>query len=299
MEDRKQEDLDMINVFSSVSKLLKGIFGAIGWLIEFSLRKIRPLLLWMLLFVVIGISLRYTQKTYYSSDLSMSHIRFDNDYCRTMVNNLKAYLSGNGDIQELARELNMSVAQTGKIKSIRYEDLNDHMAGKYSDSTLVLLPFKIEVEVYNNDVLDTLEVKLLNYLENNEYALRRKEIDKIAIGKIEQKINEEIKETDSLKKLVNQSIVARGTGNGMIIGEPIDPVAVYKRGLDLYERNLLLSKKQQLNNSFEIIVGFIKQPTPSNPGMLSFILTGLLTGYIIGMILLLRKEYRNKSSQRA
>ena len=299
MEDRKQEDLDMINVFSSVSKLFKAIFGGIGWLIEFSIRKIRPLALWMLFFVVIGVALRYTQKSYYSSDLSISHIRFDNDYCRTMVNNLKIYLSGNSDIDELARELDMSVAQAEKIKSIKYEDLNDHMAGKYSDSTLVLLPFKIEVEVYNNDVLDTLEVKLLNYLENNEYALKRKEIDKIAINKIEQKINEEIKETDSLKKLVNQSIVARGAGNGMIIGEPIDPVAIYKRGLDLYERNLQLSKRQQLNNSFEIIVGFIKQPTPSNPGMFSFILTGLLTGYIIGMVLLLRKEYRSKNSKPA
>ena len=52
-------------------------------------------------------------------------------------------------------------------------------------------------------------------------------------------------EIDSLKQIVNQSIIPRVTGNGIILGEPIDPVSIYRRAMDIFDKQLVLAKKQQ------------------------------------------------------
>lgn len=295
MEEKKQEDLDMIYLINSIKKFFIGIIRSIQWVLDLSIKKFKQLSLFLLVSIGLGYLLFNSQKPFYTSELSVSHIRLENDYCQQMIDNLNSLLIGTSDRTNLSSALSLSVENAKEIKKISYVPLNSNISEKFADSINVLLPFKVVVEVYSNDVLDTLQNRLMGYLENNTYANRRKQIELNSLLKTENRIEEEILETDSLKNLVNQGIVPRGSGNGIILGEPIDPIGVYKRGLELYERELLLKKKQILNNSFELMVGFAKKPKPSNPGLIFYVSICLLFGYVIGIIWISKKEMRKKA----
>src|SRR6185436_10890765 len=130
------------------------------------------------------------------------HTRFDNDNCRILVNSIKGFIiPGSAEQPLLARELNISVPMANQIKSVEYAVLNERLMERFKDSIHVMLPFKIEVDVYDYTILDTLEKKILNYIENNEFITKRKEIDLVILENTQRRINEEIAETDSLKNL--------------------------------------------------------------------------------------------------
>jgi hypothetical protein len=292
MDNSKQEDLDTLYVISSLKKALLSLLRSIRWLLAFSIDKAKALSLFILFFTGLSIGLYLLNPVYYSSRMTLSHIRVDNDYCYELIDNLNSIIDHAKGNTELGKILGLSEPLAKNIKRIKYDVLNDNLAKRYSDSSTVLLPFSIVVDVYDNSVLDSLQKGFLNYLESNDYAIRRKTIDEEALLKTEKKLKEEILENDSLKLLVNKSIVPRATGTGIILGEPIDPVSVYKRGLELYEREISLNKKKLLNNSFELIVGFSKKTKPANVGLLFYVMAGFLFGYFTGLLVLLNKRFK-------
>jgi hypothetical protein len=182
-----------------------------------------------------------------------------------------------------------------QIQNIEYAPLNENIEKRFADSVSVLLPFKVLVEVYELEILDTLQIAILNYFESNEFALTRKKLEHDEFNKTEERVKKEIIEIDSLKQLVSKSIVPRGTGSGIILGEPIDPVLVYRRGLELFERQLQLSKKQTLNDSFELMVGFNKSAKRADLGIELYIFLGLLFGYISALLWLVRAKTNGKT----
>jgi len=289
MEDKKQEDLDMLYVLRSIKNGILNIFRSIIAVFEFSIKNIKTLLLFIVVFTALFLGIFFLQKPYYTSTLSISHIRVENDYCYQMITNLNGYIDNKSNYG-LAQQLGLDPRMAEKIISIKYLSLNENIAIRFTDSVSVMLPFKVKVEVYDNSILDSLQNKILNYLETNEYAQTRKELEKLSLEKTEKRIDTELVEIDSLKRLVNKGIIPRSTGIGIILGEPIDPISVYKRGMELYEKKLLISKKKQLNNSFELMVGFTKSPKTSNSGGLLYALIGILSGYVIGMLWLAKKH---------
>lgn len=295
MEDKRQEDVDMLSILTNIKKGAIALLRSIVWLFRFSYKKFFTLLIFILICTGLSLGIYAITKPYYTSHFSISHIRFENDYCREMISGLNSYIIGSKDRTELARELSIPVADAKNIKSIKYFPLNEHIAERYADSAFVLLPFKVEVQVYDNGILETLQNGIMNYLESNDYATRRKSIEKQSLDSAEKKIREEILDNDSLKKIVNQGIVPRGTGNGIVFGEPVDPVAVYKRGMELHEKQLLLNKKRQLNNSFELLVGVTRSSEPTNSGLFFYILTGIIVGYIVGLLWLVNRRFNGAS----
>jgi hypothetical protein len=153
----------------------------------------------------------------------------------------------------------------------------------------VILPFKVEVEVDNISVLPELQKGIVNYLENNEYASKLKEIDKTSLRQIEVKLDKDLNNLDSLKRILEKSIVPQNTGNGIILGEPINPITVYDISLKLYEKKLQISNKQKMNNSFNVMVGFAESKS-NGKGKVYFILIGILIGYFAGLLFLKRKK---------
>jgi hypothetical protein len=292
MEDQKQEDLDIQYVFKSIKKGISGFLNSILWLINFSFKKILQLSVFVVIAVGICLGAYYMEKPYYRSELFISHIRLDNDYCYEMIRNLNSLINESRENADLAEKLQLKPELAKSIKQISYKSTNDKLAKQYTDSTSVLLPFKVEVEVYDNEVLPDLQKGILNYLESNEYAIQQKQIKKESLDLVELRIKDEIKEIDSLKRLVNLSIIPRGTGNGIILGEPIDPVSIYARAMISYEKLMDVNKDKLLNDSFHLMVGFNKNYKVAGHGKLFYIALGCLIGYIIGLLFLLRKNIK-------
>jgi hypothetical protein len=282
MENNRQDDLDMLTLFGSIKLAIKRIFKSIGNVIRISLRNFITIGIFVVVAVALFVGLYLLGKPYYASELLVTHTRLDNDYCKEMVENLNTYTDSRTQNKDLGEQLKLSVRLAKEVKRIEYKPVNENLAKRFTDSTHVLLPFIVRAEVYDKIVLDSLQTALLNYFEQNTYANRRKAIDILQASQMETRLLGELKEIDSLKQIVAKGIIPRATGQGIIMGEPIDPVGIYKRGMEVYEKLQAVRKRQVLIESFEVTVGFSRSARRASAGKLSYIAVGLLIGYLAG-----------------
>jgi len=285
----EEKEIDLLFIFRSIKKGFLNLFKSIGELIFFSIKNIKTLLIFIVIGVSIGAGIFFLKKPLFDSVLTMSHTRLNNGQCEDMVNSLTK-TAINDTI--LARKLNVDVKLAKQIKSISYVSLNKI---KDADSLLNISDFKIEAKVYNASILDTLQKKILNFLESNEYATKRKEINRLYLDKYEERVKSQILAVDSLKRIVDKSILPRSIGNGIILGESIDPVKVYQEGMNLYKSQLNINEERELNNSFEVIVGF-SSPVPLNSLLLN-IIKGFIISLVLGLLWLLIKKYNFEHNQ--
>lgn len=291
MKDYNSNDeIDLRSVYHSITKGFLMFFKTIKNSILFSLENIKILIVFIIIGVSISIGIFSLRKTVYVSDLTISHSRLNNGECYSLINNLTNLRNnyGNNNDSVLANKLGINIQIAKQIKSISCRALNESLEKNYKDSAFILLPFKIEAKVYSTFILDSLQNGILNYLEANEYASKRKKINRDYLDKFEEKIKIEIIAIDSLKRIVDKSILPRSLGNGIILGESIDPVKVYQEGMNLYKSQLYINEQRELNNSFEIMTGF-SPGIPSNSIWLNVVI-GFISGAIIGFLWLYRKK---------
>lgn len=289
-ENNTSEEIDLIAIFAGIKKGISGLFRSFGNLINFSIKNLKTLLLFSIIGVSISIGVFSLKKKTYLSDFTVSHSRLNNNECYTLINTLTELRDNTNSNNEkiLADKLCINVEAAKQIKSISCKALNETLEKNYKDSAFVILPFKIVVIVYDPSILDTLQKGILNYLESNEYSTKRKKINRDYLDKYEEKIKNEIVAIDSLKRLVAKSIIPRSNGNGIILGEPIDPVKVYQAGMDLYRVQLSINEQKEFNNSFEVIIGF--SPVTPATSLLSHIVSGFFVSFLFGLIWAYRRS---------
>lgn len=287
--NKSEEEINLLSIFSIAKNKFICFLQFIKELISFSIKNIKTLLIFIILGVSISIGLFTVKKTVYISDLTISHSRLNNGECYSMINTLnKIRDNASSSDTILAEKLGIEPIMAKEIKSISCKALNEALEKNYKDSAFVLLPFKIEVNVYSTSILDSLQKGILNYLESNEYVAKRKKINKEYLDKFEERVKEEIIAIDSLKIIVDKSVIPRSNGNGIILGEPIDPVKVYQTGMELYKSQLNINEQKELNNSFEIIVGF--SPGIPSSSLFLYIITGFFISLILGLFWIFRKK---------
>lgn len=295
MKNSTTEEIDVFSILQSIKNGFVSFLSSIRRLIYFCLKNIRTVIVFCILGIAIAVGLFLLKKTVYTSELTISHNRLNNSECYTLIGGLARLIenSNTANIRTLSQKLGISVNEAQQIKKISSWSLNESLEKTYKDSAFIILPFKIEVKIYDPSILDNLQTGILNYLESNEFASKRKGLNQQYLEKYQAKIKSEIIAVDSLKQIVNKSIIPRGTGNGIILGEPINPINVYQAGLDLYKQQLKIDEQQQLNNSFEILVGF--SPAIPSASVLLYIFWGGLISFVASMLWLFGMRVRESN----
>lgn len=288
-DQSKQDETDLLFILKSFKNGILNLFHSIGRLIDFSIKNIWLLLVFALVGIGAGIGLHTIKKPTYSYSMCLSHVRLDNDNCELLVNGLADLINPESN-SVLAKKLNVSIDIANSIKDVEYKTLNERVEKLYSDSTHTMLPFQVKIKVKDSGVIDSLQKGILYYLESTDYATKLKAIEKISLDDLELKIKNNLVQLDSLKHTVDNSIAPRATGNGIILGEPVDPVLVYKIDLEMYKQLVKIREKQALNNSFDVMMGFIPNPSESSKGVVFYAFFGMLISYIFGLIYISRKQ---------
>lgn len=297
MEDNNhQEEIDMIQILKNTKNAFSDIIQSIANVVTFPIVYFKTILLFVLIGIGIGVGMYFIKRPVYITSLSIISNRFNNDNCIQLINTLEDITDDKNNSPILAKKLNISHEYAEQVKSIVYEPLNAQIEKLYKDSISRNFPFKITVKVYNVSILDSLQAGILHYLEFNDYLLKRKEIKKQSLEKFGERIKNEIIALDSLKRIVNQSIVSHNKGTGLILGEPLNPVTVYQKTMELYKIELTNLEDQELNNSFEVLDGFTKFIQPSWPKLWLNLLLGSFLGYLFG-IQWVRRVQKNKPVQ--
>ena len=285
MSEQKQNnaEIDLYYFFKPLGTALRKI----GQGIDFALRKFRANALIfgiiVLLITLAGYSARYILKpAYQTHGIFISNI-LPGKYCSILLQNLNA-IKGEGNRPILAHQLKISNEAAEDILGISMSNMRDTFLIEKKDSTLSL--FKITLTLRSIQHLDTIQWALVNYLENNEYAIKRKEARRRALELLKATLNSKLESLDSLKKIVNSSIVPRSQGNGIILGEPIDPVSVYQAEMGYYREQLNIDQALATIDNIEVIQPFLKLSHTNYPRynrilQLFFIASLAVAGFVV------------------
>jgi len=257
MSEQKQNsaEIDLYYFF----KPLFTVFKKIGKGLDLAGRKIRRNIFAFAVIVILitaaGFSLRFILAPAYRTEgIFISNI-LPGKYCSLLLKNLNS-LKDKKNKPVLAHQLKIGNEAAEDIQSISMSSMRDTFLIEKKDSTLSL--FKITLVLKTMQNLDTIQSALVNYLENNEYALKRKEAKRKALQAMKANLNSKLESLDSLKKIVNSSIVPRSEGKGIILGEPIDPVSVYQAEINYYREQLSIDQALATIDNIEIIQPFLK-----------------------------------------
>ena len=149
----------------------------------------------------------------------------------------------------------------------------------------LLQSFILHIHLKKMDHLDSIQRALVNYFENNEYARKKKEETTIALQALRQNIIGRIASLDSLTPIVNSSVIPRSTGQGIILGQPIDPVNVYKAQDSFFRQRVKIETELTNMDNIEIVQPFLKLNEPNYPKFwlltLCFIAGGLVLAFFL------------------
>lgn len=281
------DEIDLGLVFSKFLKKWGDRFS----IFNNTLKKRKLLIIGLSIFGALFSGLYYTTKSpVYISEMVLTSKTLSNQYCLYLIDVLKKIQNDN--LNEFAQKLNIGTEVAEKIADIEYTKFDEKLK-ESKDSLVYNMPFKIRLSVYDPSVIDTMETLLTSYLENNEYALKRKNIGIEYRKKVISKLREEMPKIDSLRVLLTKRIEYREStqkSSGVLIESQMDPLNAYNEALNLYKQELQLNNELLIPENIIVIEGFTPKTQPDSPVLLVDLLSGLLLGFILSIIIALRLE---------
>ncbi len=290
----KEEEIDFIAIFDRIRQFFISIFNWVSYCF-FIARKRWPI---FLLFTFLGIGLGFWTcsilRPVYIASISLSSKILTNDFCADLIDNLNE-IANDGSHELLAKRLKIDVSIAKEIKKIEFSNFNEKLSKMYDDRDTVVLgiPFKIFVYSYSNRIFDSVESAIVNYLENNKYALKRKEIKKQNLESLRSKLSIELIMLDTLKKNISENILPRGTNNGFVFGQPIDPINVYKAGIEMYRNDLSLREELQLIDGIQVVDSFSPREEPDSPKLWKMTAAGVALSLLFAFLIAFRLERKS------
>lgn len=285
MSDQKQTnaEIDLNYFFKPLGTGLKKI----GDLLALAFRKIERNKIGFIIIVVLitlsGYSLRYFIKPSYQTEGIFVSSILPGKYCSILLENLNKMKGDNNVI--LARQLKINNEAAADIESISMSNMRDTFRIDRRDSTISL--FKILLTLKSTQYLDTIQWGLVNYLENNEYAIKRKEARRRSLLAMKENLNHKLESLDSLKKIVNSSIIPRSEGKGIILGEPIDPVSVYQAEINYFREQLSIDQSLATIDNIEILQPFLELDHTNYPRYNQLIFWYFLGSLVVASLVVL------------
>jgi hypothetical protein len=292
----KNDEIDLREIYSAIKDFFIRLGHSIGGILRIAKKRLGLLLVFLVIGVGLGTGLFYLIQPTYTATLTLSSSILTNDYCADIIHELELIIEDDSP-QLLAQKLKIDTSSAKAIKRIEFYNYDEKLKEKYKDKDTVVLgrPFKIKVFSSSNVVFDTLQKALVNYLESNPYALKRKEIKIQENLLLRNKINSEIKQLDSLKNTVSANLLPRGNQSGFVFGQPIDPINIYREGILFFQKELDLTKEMVLIDNIQVISDFSARNKPDSPRIFKTTTAGGGAGLLFGLTLAIFLERRKKN----
>lgn len=282
-EDQKKpaEEIDLLYFLRPIKRGATTIYGWGEHYVRLLLHNALLFLAIVILITGFAYSTRYfIPKAYKVEGIFVSHI-LPAKYCAMMISNLNQLL-GDENISAFAQQVNLPNDIAGQIAGLRVEPLRDTFFLEKKDSALAL--FKIVAILTSTDNLEKIQQGVVHYLENSDYARNRKEARIKMLNTIQDTLATRLKGLDSLKKLVNSSIVPRGQGQGIILGTPIDPVNVYNTEINYFREIMRTNETLALMDNIEVVQPFLKRLKYNHPNFTKYLIYGFVASVLTALV---------------
>ena len=213
--EKRNDEIDLIEVFQKMGNGIKNIFNIflnlLYSILLFFIRKSILIFIIVILGLGFGLFQYKTSPRYYSSSLEASSNAMSSIDMINYINNLNA-LFLEDDQQTLSKKLNLTLEELEQIKNIKaYKVIDFNKDGvtdlidydekyKTSDTTISARRFVIKVEIYNQDIIPSLQEKIGDFINSNKYITELNIVRKRQLSELINKIDIELNALDSLKK---------------------------------------------------------------------------------------------------
>ncbi|HEX6180221.1 MAG TPA: hypothetical protein VFZ47_03200, partial [Chitinophagaceae bacterium] len=238
----------------------------------------------LLLGSIAGYSLRYFITPTYKTDAILISEMLPSRYCTALLTNLNE-LRKPGNLPELSKVLNTSLEAAYQIKGIEATaSPRDTFALERRDSSMSAFRITLTLSHVNN--LDQIEKGIINYLENNEYVRKRKEARiKNMLGQL-QDLDLKLRSLDSLRQIVNSSVVPRSQGQGIILGEPINPVSVYQAEVAYTRDRANIQERLSTIEHIEVLQPFLRVHEHNSPNYEKLLNYAFIASFLFGIAII-------------
>lgn len=282
-DNKQSEEIDLLYLLRPVSQGIKKGAGLIPvYFQNLWLNK------WIFFIIVVftcalAFSIRAVLPKGYRAEAIFASHGLNATFCSLLINNLNKSTDINENFNLLATQLRVKPGTATDIKSMLAFPMTDSLFMDKNDSTVSL--FRIILTVQKKEAVEEIQSGIVNFLENNEYALKRKEAKRTSLLALNEDYKIKLASLDSLKKLVNSSILPRTTGRGIILGEPINPIDVYQMESNYYI--YILKNNEELNNvnNIEILQPFLLPDNYNYPNFKKLFLIILASGILGALII--------------
>ena len=235
----------------------------------------------LILVTAIGFSLRYIlPKAYKTEGLFVSHV-LPSSYCGMMIARLDELKRAGGNENIIAQQMQISEDAVRDLRSISFSEMSEAVFSNKNDTVAAL--FKIELVVNKMVHLDSIENGVLNYLENSDYSRRRMQAKRVSLVALKEDLRRRVLSLDTLKGIVNNSVVPRAQGQGIILGEPLNPVLVYEAENKFYNSELKVNEDLALLDNVEVIQPFLKRNNFNYPRFNYILALFFLAGLVLAL----------------
>ena len=275
-----------------VKQLLVLFFGAISFFV-FVAKKSKFLILGGL---ICGLLLGYVYysikpKFYKVSMIVDFNVLTKKTYAE-MIDQLNK-LASTGSKQKLARELGISDEVATNILFIDAKNINN-VPLRNDTSSKIRQPFKVIVALVKNDLYDSVQTAIINYLNNSPYLKRIKEEErKIYVNKI-LFIDRELAKLDSLKDEYNR-FLSSSKISATFYNNAFNPADIYIQSNNLTNQKETILRAINIDGAAVSVIDGFKGASSSQSislfkalGLIGGI--GLLAGYLVGLLIETRKK---------
>ena len=283
-ERNNEEEIDFGPLFNWAKRIVQSILSALyHWVVKMYKQRYK-IALWSILCGGIAVGISFLIPRQYYSELTLMSRGVESKLLYDKVS-IVGTLIDDESFEIVADLLNLSVPTIEKIHSIEY-DMNPPSA---KDSIDGIFFFKVNATVFDNTILDSLQGAFLSYLSEIDFVQQRKELHQKRTQKLISKLRNEINQLDSLKEIVAQSLIPKGGQQGFIYGEPLDPITVYREGIDLYEKELDLEIFAETLDPIQIVTEYSTFLKPTFPKKKYFAAIGLGLGALLSIFFFSRR----------
>lgn len=271
------EEIDLAYLFRPFTQLMRRVSGRIDR--HFNALKANIFLFIGILVVVsiAGYCLRYILPHRYETEGIFATRFLPAKYCEILTDDLNSHV---GD-PLIGEQLHLGGEAAGDITRISLNPLTQPL--NLRDT--MLQSFILHIHLKKINYLDSIQQALVGYFENNEYALKRKEDTKVALLALRQDLSRRIGSLDSLAPIVNSSVIPRSSGQGIILGQPIDPVNVYKAQDSFFRQRVMVETELANLDNVQIVQPFLRLHEPNFPKFWQLTLWAIAIGLVLAFFL--------------
>ena len=274
-QPNNSEEIDLLYFFNPLIKGFRIYFQKLQ-------RNVFLFLGILLVCIATGFCLRFFLPKYFKTNaIFVSYLPAG--VSTSMINDLQNLIDDNKNTSELAELLKIPPSSAGAIKSLSTQTIDSLSYMNKRDTTASA--FRIYLTVKDADAIPIIQEGLKKFLENNEYSLKRKEAKRQTLEAMRNDYIQKIKGLDSLKDILNTTIVPRSNGQGVILGEPISPIDAYALMQRFYQGQKEIEEQLMLLQNIEILQPFLKIRVSNYPNYNKIFFYSVFIGLTLALLI--------------